>query len=263
MAQHLIDTVPKLVTCTRCGAYVFTCHTAGVRVTVNPGPLTVEQYREALIAGRGTYDQIEQGGRPHKLTRRLPSTQWPPYRGRKVLADHGCGTQAMNVTAVETTDIPPFLARANGSDARASDAMSTVATHVIRRHSKREFIKALCDRCKRSIGEDYRFVGIEYEGYWQWVQHDFDCMKDPDALAPNSRCSCGVETYEIDGVSLDLSPVVNEDGLTTYSIFADKLKLRDETWRHPSTDHKNGSKHRGWSSWNPTSPAYVAHSCKE
>lgn len=268
MAQHLIDTVPKLVTCTRCGAYVFTCHSSGVRVTVNPGPLSVEQYREALIAGRGTYDQQEQGGRPFRLIRRLPSSKWPPYDNRKVLADHGCGTQAMNFTAVETSELPPHQARANGSDARASDVMSSVATPVTHHRSKREYINAKCETCHRVVGDDLRFMGVEHAGKWMWLNHDYDCRSEKQEgktgeapLVPNSQCRCGVKVFELDGVSVDVTPVENEDGLTTYSYFNGKLRFRDEKWRHPQVTHAQGSKNRGWSSNEPYCLAYEEHKC--
>lgn len=176
MTQHLIDTTPKLVTCTRCKAYVFACQVGGLKVAADLRPLDVEAYRAAIIAGKATYDQIDQAGRPHKLQARTASSTWPAYDGRNVLADHMCGTRSMNVTAVETSELPPYQARANDTDARASDAMSTVAHSVIRRRSKREWVTKSCERCNVAIGDDWQYCGVKQGDYWIWVQHDYDCM---------------------------------------------------------------------------------------
>lgn len=187
MTQHLIDTTPKLVTCTRCGAYVFACQVGGLKVAADLRPLDVEAYRAAIIAGKATYDQVDQAGRPHKLQARTASSSWPPYAGRNVLADHMCGTRAMNVTAVETTDIPPPQPRAVGTaqhgvtqeSSASNDSVKSfqalAASPVIPHRSKREWVTKSCDTCKVTIGDDYRFCGVKQGKYWLWVQHDYDC----------------------------------------------------------------------------------------
>lgn len=45
----------KLGQCGQCGAYVLAEHIQGVRVAADVMPLTVDGYREALIAGRAVY----------------------------------------------------------------------------------------------------------------------------------------------------------------------------------------------------------------
>lgn len=277
MTKYLIDTQPKIATCTRCGEYVFACHASGDRVAVDIRPLTVEAYRDAIMAGLKTYDQIEHAGRPHKLMPRTTDSGWPPYKGRKVLADHACGTRSMNTKVVETTELPPYQARAQSTDVvRASDAMSTVVTPVTHHHSdKPDHVNAVCGNCKRMIGRDWDIVGVKVAGRWKWVQHDYDCKsenrgitargKRPSTEKPleaNTQCACGARVFTLSGVTVDVTPVEDETGLNTYSRFNGKLKCRTDTWRHASVSYGEGYKYPGWPQHEPFCLAYKEHKCQ-
>jgi len=183
MAQHLIDTVIQLRQCPRCKAYVFVCMVSGVKTAADPKPLSVEEYRAALIAGRMTYDQLDQAGRPWKLQSRSAASQWPPFKGRSVVAEHGC-TKAMNMGEVEFTAIPHSTPVSDtgaagvttGQSAMSSErrTLGTVAAHVTH-HRSRPYIKEKCEVCHKEIGTDIRMVGVQIGDEWVWIQHDFKC----------------------------------------------------------------------------------------
>lgn len=106
--QHLIDTEIKLATCNRCERYVFTCQVNGVRTTADPAPVDRDAFARALLDGRSAYWMLSRGGRPWKLRSVSAALmgsldEWPP-----TLADHNCGTRAMNATplASEVAEIP-------------------------------------------------------------------------------------------------------------------------------------------------------------
>jgi hypothetical protein len=180
------DTPIQLRQCVRCRAYVFACEVSGYKVAADPKPLSAEEYRAALIARRGTYDQVDQAGKPWKLKRRIASSQWPPYAGRSVVADHNCGTKAMNTSGVELVDIPQ-QPRASDTERRgetqgscaSSDSdskhLARLAPNVIRRRSDRRTVHRECDVCGTWVG-DADHWGIEHAGRWVHVEH-VDCPK--------------------------------------------------------------------------------------
>jgi hypothetical protein len=176
------DTPIQLRQCVRCNAYVFACQVNGVKVAADPKPLSVEEYRAALIARRGCYDQVNQAGKPWKLKRRVADSQWPPYAGRSVIADHACGTKAMNTAAVELKPIPqqPRVSdtgrhgETRGSYASSdsgSSYLARLAPSVMNRRSKPRSVSRECDECGRWIGEASHW-GIEAHGKWVWVVHE-------------------------------------------------------------------------------------------
>lgn len=183
MPPQFIDTIIKLRQCPRCKAYVFVCMVSGIKTAADPKPLNVDEYRAALIAGRMTYDQLDQAGRPWKLQGRTAASQWPPFKDRKIVAEHGC-TKAMNMAEAEFIDIPRSTPASGTGAAGVTPTHSvysseprilgTVAAHVTH-HRSRPYIQAKCDRCKLSIGHDWNFWGIQRGDHWIHVEHGYDC----------------------------------------------------------------------------------------
>jgi hypothetical protein len=183
MSNQLIDTVVQLRQCPRCKAYVFVCMVSGIKTAADPKPLNVEEYRAALISGRMTYDQLDQAGRPWKLQGRTAASQWPPFKGRKIVAEHGC-TKAMNMAEAEFIDIPRSTPASGigaagvttGQYASTSTqtTLGTVAVNVIP-HRSRTYLQVKCDRCKLSIGHDWNFWGIQRGEEWVHAEHGYEC----------------------------------------------------------------------------------------
>jgi hypothetical protein len=156
---------------------------SGIKTAADPKPLDVDEYRAALIAGRMTYDQLDQAGRPWKLQGRTAASQWPPFKGRKIVAEHGC-TKAMNMAEAEFIDIPRSTPASGTGEAGvttgqyASTSMpttlGTVAVNVIH-HRSRPYVQAKCDRCKLSIGYDWNYWGFQRGDYWIYVEHGYEC----------------------------------------------------------------------------------------
>lgn len=271
MTQTLIDTVIQLKQCGRCKGYVFFCQVSGVKTATDLKPLSVEEYRDAIIAGKSTYDVVRQAGKPWKLKLRLPSSQWPPYAGRSIVAEHPC-TKAMNMAGVELID-PPVQPRANAIEQHgvtqgsyalndSGKSFQALAAKPVIHHRSREYVRKKCEACHSEIGTDYRVVGVQIGESWVWIRHDYDCLSRKDWLEPNSQCRCGVDVFTLDSVSVDIEPVEDETGLVTYSHFNGRLRLRDDKWRHPQVTHGQGTKNRGWSSNEPYCTAYKEHSCE-
>lgn len=163
----------KVATCTRCNAYVFAAEVDGCKVSVNMTPLDVNAYRAALLAGHGTYDQVDQDGRPWALKRRTAASQWPPFAGRKVLGDHACGTRGMNRAEVEVCKPSPKgpVRPYTGSSAACAPEVGTPARGVTLRRSETFW---RCARCHREIKPDQLMWGIEV-GPSRWAVHDERC----------------------------------------------------------------------------------------
>jgi hypothetical protein len=107
VSRHLVTTDIELATCNRCKAYVFTSLVGGLRVSVDPAPLsTPESYREALLGGRATYRLSERSGRPYRLERETPGVE----RSGVVVAAHGCGCAGQDATGVEVVPLDPLQA---------------------------------------------------------------------------------------------------------------------------------------------------------
>lgn len=155
-----IDTQPVVATCNRCGKYVFACTVSGLKVAADIAPVDRDGYVAALVARRGTYNQVDQGGRPWRLQRRTAANSWPPWGGRKVLAEHACG--AMGQDSAEVSVIPPLK-----SDVTFT-AKQTVASDGARRPSK-------CDECNTEILPGEPYWGFEH-GTTSWYRHDRACQ---------------------------------------------------------------------------------------
>lgn len=155
-----IDTAPVVATCNRCNAYVFACTVSGCKVACDIAPLDRDGYVAALVARKGTYNQVDQGGRPWRLQRRTAASTWPPWQGRKVLADHACGAQGQD--SLQVTTIPPLKPGAT------SIVRPTVASGGASRLSRH------CAVCKTEILPGEPYWGIEH-GNTAWQRHDYEC----------------------------------------------------------------------------------------
>ena len=92
----MIDTKPELGTCGQCGAYVLGAHVGGVRVCADMQPLSLDAYRQALLAGRTVYVlHPGPGGAPGKLDF---DAGWVGPQTPRVAA-HGCNAVPRPVQA--------------------------------------------------------------------------------------------------------------------------------------------------------------------
>lgn len=173
-ARHLRDTTIKLSTCTRCGTYVFACEVGGFKTAVNPAPVSLDAYRAALVAGERLYRVQTVAGAPWKLHR---AVEW--YDG--LVAEHACGTRAMNVAKVEVAPVGPQKPsvtsgglRGGCPPPRAPAGPQTAlqrfhATPVSPRRSSEGVWR--CDRCRRIIGPHEMRWSVEV-GPYRWAVHD-------------------------------------------------------------------------------------------
>lgn len=173
MSKHLIDKPIKLKQCMRCKGYVFLCTDSGTQVAADVKPLSVEEYRAAIIAGRYTFDLVTQAGRPHMLRMRGASSKWPPYEGRSVLAEHPC-TRAINMSGVDLID-PPGTARVSDTSEHGvnkGSAMQSLGTSVLGSPASIATLhRSKCDSCGKPVSMSQPHVGIEQGGEWKWVAH--------------------------------------------------------------------------------------------
>lgn len=176
-SQHFIDKPIQLKQCTRCKSYVFLCTDAGTQVAADVKPLSVEEYRAAIIAGRYTFDLVTQAGRPYMLRMRGASSKWPPYEGRSVLAEHPC-TRSINMAGVDLID-PPAQPRVNvigqHGETQASSALSALGSNSQVHHANYATLRpSECMSCSKAIRDGELYWGIEHAGKWEWVEH-VDC----------------------------------------------------------------------------------------
>lgn len=88
----MIDTIPTLAECPRCGSYVLTAQANGCWEAADPTPLGVpDGYRAALIAGRRTFTLLRNAkGKPFRLVPRTAATVGNPETCT-ILGEHACG----------------------------------------------------------------------------------------------------------------------------------------------------------------------------
>ncbi|MFF8831352.1 hypothetical protein [Streptomyces sp. NPDC015131] len=192
-----VDTPIRVAQCVRCQAYVFLCHSSGVRTTADPAPVTRDGYVAALMSGRRVFDLQTQAGRPHKLfvrTRRSTPPAFGPdgrqtgvhrplggalHQQRPVLAEHGCGANAMDAAKVEELPDPPRTAPATPGARRGGSHQhgapgSTAATPSragSANHRRSDERLPTCDICKRFIKNGETYAGIHH-GSWIWAVHE-------------------------------------------------------------------------------------------
>lgn len=173
MTQHFIDKPIQLKQCGRCKGYVFLCTDAGTQVAADVKPLSVEEYRRAIIDRRCTFDVVTQAGRPHMLRMRTASSKWPPYAGRSVVVEHPC-TRSINMSGVDLID-PPGTARVSDTSEHGASkvfamqnlgtsTLETPASTVTPRPSK-------CESCGKLVRGGEPHVGIARGTRWIWVAH--------------------------------------------------------------------------------------------
>jgi ferredoxin len=186
LTQHLITTDIKLSTCVRCGTYLFACTVDGLKVTADPAPLTVDAYREALLAGLRTFDLLMQGGRPWRLVARGPSSKAPGERD--ILGAHACGAHPMDAAKVEEVpQNPPAApvtryklvdgrhhrnAPAAASQGRQSPSPVIPAGYANRPRSEPRPFR--CQRCRKLIAKGHAWWSIEHPTF-RWAVHDGEC----------------------------------------------------------------------------------------
>lgn len=88
--EHLINRPARYQPCPRCGRHTLTAWTSGIRIRLDPEPLTIHQEIAALLSGRHTYDVLIYGlpRRMHPEWRHLLRIRAP--RKHPVVATHIC-----------------------------------------------------------------------------------------------------------------------------------------------------------------------------
>lgn len=187
MSKHIIDTKIKVSTCNRCSDLVFACQVSGLKVMADPKPImSLDDMREALLAGKETYRILYVSDTPWKLQRITSRIQWIKYLGG-IVADHSCGmATANNSRPVEAVPLGPHRpsatsgGRPGGNHPGAAPAGPQTATQrscpaepAI--HHRSEYINRVCPRCREMIGENWNVIGVKLGDRWMWVQHA-DCQ---------------------------------------------------------------------------------------
>lgn len=180
--QYLIDTDMKIATCNRCRGYVFACMVSGIKIAVDPAPLDVDHYRQALIAGKSTFDVIFQGEKPWRLRARRPSSR---LDGATILGEHGCGAAGQDATKVqEVPEVPPsapvsalgFTGTPDVLPAAHRGSQGLPAGSVIRSRSDLR-----CEECRGPVDPEEPHWAIEC-GRYRWARHE-TCPSAPAVRA--------------------------------------------------------------------------------
>lgn len=103
MTQHLLDTVPKVALCNRCGAAVLAALSSGRDVAVDPVRLNFSGMVEQLRTGRQVFRLRTQGSstRPLALDRVSRTLlEYDNARAWLYVAAHGCGCHPQDVTPI-------------------------------------------------------------------------------------------------------------------------------------------------------------------
>lgn len=147
-------------------------------MAADPEPLDAAQQRDALIAGRWTYDVLTQSGRPWKLRARHPSV---PTTAHEVVATHACGAAGRDATDVTELPEDPRSARVSASghqDPRSVFAQPQTghdprnpASAATQRRSDPSDRAHRCTSCRKLIQPGELYVAIDH-ALLHWAQHD-------------------------------------------------------------------------------------------
>ncbi|KPI09912.1 hypothetical protein OV450_3403 [Actinobacteria bacterium OV450] len=167
MNRHFVrDTRPEIGQCARCQEVVLLCQVNGFKVAADTLSLTVDDYRQAVIDNRQTYDVVERDGKLHRLK---PRTAAVAYRdGLYVVRDHGCGAAAAAPSTKQGPATPPQAPATPGSDsaglhqppapARGSPTTSDPNPAAPATHPPFKRRVATCDDCRHGIYENQLHV---------------------------------------------------------------------------------------------------------
>ncbi|MFF5973706.1 hypothetical protein ACFY7C_19475 [Streptomyces sp. NPDC012769] len=191
---HLVDTPIRLGQCNRCEQYVFLAMSSGVKSAADVAAADRDAYIAAVIAGRRSFDLLEQAGRPHKLlTRRLgsPAPLFDPEGAqagaegrRRVLVEHGCGGRAQNmVTFREVEQGPPQAPVTRGAHRGGSHREPVHASglyveelprpsRVGRANRRLSESTPRCDVCSEYIRDGEMYWGIQLGAEWKYAAHE-------------------------------------------------------------------------------------------
>jgi hypothetical protein len=172
--------------CNRCKGYVLVALVGGIKVAVNPTPLTPETYRSALIAKVQTYDVMAK-----TLVVRHADSSWGQNQS---LAAHSCGASAIDVTPLEipkaqtlasVTKPSTESAQADGS---TGNQKQSLAESAIRAHSDyyEERVKnwqpKICSECREWFTEkeleNGEYFAIYVSSSQWWACHMNACAKE-------------------------------------------------------------------------------------
>jgi len=184
----LISNEPELSQCSKCKTYIFVSFVDGLETAVDLTPLSLDAYREALIAGRSTYDLVqERTGKPLRLLRRHTASQWGAM---PVLASHPCSGAYVNASRVDVTVNPPqapvsFINAPTAVAPKYSQELKEkAARNATPVRSEKPFIfkPKLCLVCRTFFTEkeieDGAFFAF-YIDYFNWYsRHDFACSPE-------------------------------------------------------------------------------------
>lgn len=190
MGQHIIDTQIKLAKCVRCGAYVFACDVAGLRVMADPEPLDADGVRAALCASLDVWRVLTVAGRPHKLQK--PSLgALSALDQHTLIAGHGCGVSGRDAARVEDVPVPKASASVtHGAPQAGHPRQSHPAPAVmsasskamtkdypsVARHATPPLSDSPCWECGGDVTEE-PYVGLSWDGTWEYLRHD-ECGTD-------------------------------------------------------------------------------------
>lgn len=156
---------------------------SGIKIAVDPAPLDVDRYRQALIAGRATFDLIFQGDRPWRLRARRPSSR---LDGVTILGEHGCGAAGQDATKVqEVPEVPhqaPVSAPGTSGPPDALTALLRGSQPLPAEAATRSRSDLRCEGCGGPVNPEDPHWAVEC-GRYRWARHE-TCPSAPAAGAP-------------------------------------------------------------------------------
>lgn len=177
MAQHLIDTDIEVAQCPRCQQYAFKAHHSGFAIAADTTLLeSMEEVRNALLAGRMVHRVIMRAGRPWRLKTLGPGD----VISQPLVADHACGIRPLSAHKIEAVPVDPQQApvRLGGPEdglhprqQPASASQGPPAASATHHRSERQFLYRACCKCGELMGTSDPF-GIMVGDYWEYVWHD-------------------------------------------------------------------------------------------
>lgn len=185
-AQHLADKPLKLATCPRCKAYVLAGQLSGLRVAVDPAPVTGDAFRAALLAGKRVYRLIQHSGRPHSLADVMMGSS---LHAQTIMVEHPCAVRSARPVVYEEVAVGPQSApvtpgrgvggfhqsHAPAEGSRGLLAARSPAKRANRHRSNvdhdRRWLYRRCEACGEQMGYEQPF-GIMIGDLWAHVWHD-------------------------------------------------------------------------------------------
>ncbi len=169
----MINKIPELATCPRCGSYVIAGRTSGYDVAVNTTTLDAQGLALALLDGRQIYrPRFGESGNLVGLTWIKPGTE--PL-DETMRAEHECGSTVVYrpVTPPSKVLVPETPPRPSAGRTARSSGPQTVDCSVP--SAARPRSEAVCELCEQVITAGQSLVAVQLGELYVWAQHSDAC----------------------------------------------------------------------------------------